>query len=322
MPFKSKSQMRHFFAAEDRGELPKGTANRWAHHTKNISSLPEKKGADFRKGLSALLGYLTGKSTPISLRATMEGLKAKAVPVGQSARELMESIPASLSSLGGEAKQLGGKVLGQIRKRPVESTALALSGGVGAGNLLGSAGIGPLFGFQQGQKPQQSAVSSMARPPALGPGSSRVSEIVRRLRSRFGGAQKTSSAICKMRSGAVKLLDAELADSQSKLPEEKRAAVEAVRTSMRRGVSLPTAIRLATGVSAEKAAAISAKLIRRVTTKAAGLSSRHKAGNQQMGYTASSAMGAQPSSSLSGNMGSMTGSPAAGMKAMRTNLGY
>jgi len=266
----------------------------------------------------------------------------------------------------------------------------------------------------------------MARPPVLGPGSSRVSEIVRRLRSRFGGAQKTSSAICKMRSGAVKLLDAELADSQSKLPEEKRAAVEAVRTSMRRGVSLPTAIRLATGVSAEKAAAISAKLIRRVTAKAAGFSSsdpvlalssglsapfatdtgnrvealgrgsllgtglyggtrlgagighalaeamgaqpdsnkalagilagmlaggglgyggakaligkpswkttpkqqaeddrdRHKAGNQQMGYTASSAMGAQPASSLSGNMGSMTGSPAAGMKAMRTNLGY
>jgi hypothetical protein len=31
------------FAAEGRGEIPKGTAERWARHTKNIKSLPEKK---------------------------------------------------------------------------------------------------------------------------------------------------------------------------------------------------------------------------------------------------------------------------------------
>jgi hypothetical protein len=31
------------FAAEERGELPKGTAERWAKHTKNIKDLPEKK---------------------------------------------------------------------------------------------------------------------------------------------------------------------------------------------------------------------------------------------------------------------------------------
>jgi len=41
MPFKSKAQMRAFFAMEDRGELPKGTAKKWAKETKNISSLPE-----------------------------------------------------------------------------------------------------------------------------------------------------------------------------------------------------------------------------------------------------------------------------------------
>lgn len=42
MPFKSKRQMRKFFAMEGRGELPKGTAERWAHKTKNIKSLPER----------------------------------------------------------------------------------------------------------------------------------------------------------------------------------------------------------------------------------------------------------------------------------------
>jgi hypothetical protein len=42
MPFQSKAQQRFMFAAEDRGDLPKGTASRWAHHTPNIKSLPEK----------------------------------------------------------------------------------------------------------------------------------------------------------------------------------------------------------------------------------------------------------------------------------------
>jgi len=42
MPLRSKQQMRKFFAMENRGELPKGTARRWAHHTPNIKSLPER----------------------------------------------------------------------------------------------------------------------------------------------------------------------------------------------------------------------------------------------------------------------------------------
>ena len=47
MPFKSKAQQRWMFAAEQRGELPKGTARRWAHHTKNLKRLPARKS---RKG--------------------------------------------------------------------------------------------------------------------------------------------------------------------------------------------------------------------------------------------------------------------------------
>lgn len=43
MPYKSKAQMRAFFAMENRGELPRGTADRWARETKNIKSLPERK---------------------------------------------------------------------------------------------------------------------------------------------------------------------------------------------------------------------------------------------------------------------------------------
>lgn len=40
-PFASSSQMRKFFAMEGRGELPKGTAERWAHETPDIKHLPK-----------------------------------------------------------------------------------------------------------------------------------------------------------------------------------------------------------------------------------------------------------------------------------------
>lgn len=42
MPFRSKAQQRWMFSAEARGELPKGTAKKWARHTKNIKKLPER----------------------------------------------------------------------------------------------------------------------------------------------------------------------------------------------------------------------------------------------------------------------------------------
>ena len=42
MPFRSKAQQKLFFAKENRGELPAGTAERWAHHTPDIKALPEK----------------------------------------------------------------------------------------------------------------------------------------------------------------------------------------------------------------------------------------------------------------------------------------
>jgi hypothetical protein len=42
MPFKSKAQQRFMFSAEAKGDLPKGTAKKWAKHTRNIKGLPEK----------------------------------------------------------------------------------------------------------------------------------------------------------------------------------------------------------------------------------------------------------------------------------------
>jgi hypothetical protein len=41
MPFKSKAQQKLFYAKEARGELPKGTAEKWSEHMPNIKKLPE-----------------------------------------------------------------------------------------------------------------------------------------------------------------------------------------------------------------------------------------------------------------------------------------
>ena len=44
MPFKSKAQVRKFYAMKNRGEMSQKTIDRWEKHTKKpISELPEKK---------------------------------------------------------------------------------------------------------------------------------------------------------------------------------------------------------------------------------------------------------------------------------------
>lgn len=42
MPFKSQAQRKYMFWAEEKGKLPKGIAEKWAKHTKNIHGLPER----------------------------------------------------------------------------------------------------------------------------------------------------------------------------------------------------------------------------------------------------------------------------------------
>ena len=44
MSFKSRAQQKWMFAAEARGEVKKGTAERWAKHTSSIKSLPARVG--------------------------------------------------------------------------------------------------------------------------------------------------------------------------------------------------------------------------------------------------------------------------------------
>lgn len=91
MPFKSKAQQRFMFAAEDRGDLPEGTAKRWADHTPSFKKLPEKvhkrdKTAEFRKAAFEL-----GKAYAIAaLRAQLESSSAKTAAFPTSVMELVQ----------------------------------------------------------------------------------------------------------------------------------------------------------------------------------------------------------------------------------------
>lgn len=58
MPFRSRKQLRYMAAAERRGELPKGTFQKWKEHTRDIKSLPEKVAHAYAMGVEqALLDF-------------------------------------------------------------------------------------------------------------------------------------------------------------------------------------------------------------------------------------------------------------------------
>lgn len=72
MPFKSRAQARRFFAMEARGELPRGTARRWAHETPGgITSLPERVGMGW---------YDLGAVVPRQTRAPQVQQETEAAP--------------------------------------------------------------------------------------------------------------------------------------------------------------------------------------------------------------------------------------------------
>jgi hypothetical protein len=63
MAFKSKSQSKWMFAAEKRGDVKKGEAEKWAHETPNMKSLPEKvkKHGKKAKKSSGMEGHFVGR---------------------------------------------------------------------------------------------------------------------------------------------------------------------------------------------------------------------------------------------------------------------
>lgn len=139
MPFKSKAQQRLFFAKERAGELPKGTALEWAHHTPNIKALPEhvkKDAVDYGERLARLLER-RGESelgVPNLKEANAAPAAATAAnPAALSTAQLL--LPALLGSVAG-AGYGAYKAPGGSR---VRGALIGGLGGAGAGAGLTSA---------------------------------------------------------------------------------------------------------------------------------------------------------------------------------------
>ena len=116
MPFRSKRQVKKFFAMEARHELPKGTAERWAHHTKEIKSLPEtahkKESAAYRMGEQVALSKKAGPMAWLGRKAIMPAVKGMAKPVEWALGKLPgKAMAGAAESVGGYRAGLGKAML-------------------------------------------------------------------------------------------------------------------------------------------------------------------------------------------------------------------
>ena len=62
MPYKSKSQQRFMYAAEERGDVEEGTASRWAKETRDLKGLPARVKA--KKAAYARMRRTGGSESP------------------------------------------------------------------------------------------------------------------------------------------------------------------------------------------------------------------------------------------------------------------
>lgn len=101
--------MRKFFAMESKGELPKGKAREWAHHTPDIKDLPEKAAmADAERIDAFKVGMLKSMAdngvTPGALFERLQKQADGILDIGKSAISgLAGAIPTAAKVIGAGA---------------------------------------------------------------------------------------------------------------------------------------------------------------------------------------------------------------------------
>jgi len=120
MPFKSKAQQRWMFAAEDRGEVPKGTAERWADHTKNIDDLPAR---------------VKKSAQRVAMRRNVP-TNAHGIPINPTDAEIQQGVADAIAEVmakfraGGKAVP-GGRIGVSMRGQPTKYAALQTAYDIG-----------------------------------------------------------------------------------------------------------------------------------------------------------------------------------------------
>lgn len=175
MPFKSRAQQRLFFAKEERGELPKGTALEWAHHTPDIKKLPEhvkKKKQEKEANMTPLVAAFVSRCEEKKMTGEQIDQAVKLAcarfPVIADEFEKAGFVRGALRVGGGIAGGIAGAIGGGLAGGLVTTPTIAgipvgvTAGGVAGGSLGGLAGeeAGRWIGnkFLGEEKPEQSEV--------------------------------------------------------------------------------------------------------------------------------------------------------------------
>lgn len=186
MPFKSKSQQRFMFAAESRGDLPKGTAKRWAEHTPDIGKLPEKKHksrsekkAEFVNAFVSNFYAKLDISKEAAAKSPMVDALRSAVITGLN-KVAAAAAPVGTPSEAAQAVSEAAKTIRAVVKdKPSVVNEVAL--GVGAPFVLGGlagAGLSRLF------SPSQYEISNLQKQELLAQYDNAINEIKRRIATR------------------------------------------------------------------------------------------------------------------------------------------
>lgn len=121
MPFKSKAQQRFMFAAEARGDLKKGTAKTWAHHTKDIKDLPERAKKEKKASVTELLKQASRLDAVMDLADEMVGGEG-----GDPKAEMQERVQEALdetravTDMKNKIQGVGPKQIAEMQKKSGE----------------------------------------------------------------------------------------------------------------------------------------------------------------------------------------------------------
>jgi hypothetical protein len=168
----SKSQQRFMSAAEDRGELPKGTAKRWAKHTPNIDKLPEKKHkSKHEKKAEFIASFISNFYDKL-------GMSKNAAANSPLLYVLTHAAELSLEKAAAEEEGPGAQV-DEAANAIINSQDIAL--GVGAPFVLGGlagAGLSRLF------SPTQYEIKNLQKQELVAQYDSAIKELARRIQTR------------------------------------------------------------------------------------------------------------------------------------------
>ena len=164
MPFTSRAQQRFMFAAEARGELPEGTARRWAHETKDIKKLPERVRKQREAGAKDAL-----KKFGLDLswaQPAIEWTVNNAPQLPDMARQVIQEHPLLSTAATGAAGWQGGRAF-QATKDTGANIARGLArGGAAVGQGIHGAGQSLAGLFRKRALDEHTVYSG---PPAFAP---------------------------------------------------------------------------------------------------------------------------------------------------------